>query len=74
MDKARILATRREPPAAWCCAVELKRQEQVERVVRHLLEAFASIEFDCIRFGIDDYANSTDFRSKSRQPRNRVSQ
>ena len=53
-------------PRQQNCTGELKRQEQILGMVRHLLETIALIELDCGVFRINDKANTTNTRNTSR--------
>jgi hypothetical protein len=46
------------PRQQHCAGVELKRQEQILGMVRHLLKAIALIKIDCGVLRIDDKANT----------------
>lgn len=43
-------------------------------MVSKLFKSFTSIEFDCVGFCIDNYANPSNFRCEPRQPRYSIRQ
>lgn len=62
----------KNPRQQNCAGVELKRQEQILGMVRHLLKTIALIEIDCGVLRIDDKANTANLTGNTSRSVNGV--